>query len=150
MVRVDVPPDFSDKAVRFAGTPPNDDAQRLGAPRNEHIRVSDRNARDAVVREDSDGRYVAVPDYYAEKVREYFADEFGAEFDTDGGDETADTSDVDGPLPDADDTESAHWRTVTGAIGEGHYDDDLATVAENDGRESVQKAVVERRDELEG
>lgn len=161
--KIRVPDGFDEAEVRLAGVEPNENERRLGPPRNEHVRVDVRDPRDAQVREDDEGRYVGVRQDYVGPIAVYFAENYDVtiadvdtagvvdrdelatpDTDADGGSETADT---DGPLPDADDTADAHWRTVTGAIENGHYDGSLDTVAENDDRDSVQEAITARRED---
>lgn len=149
MPRVRVPDEFDKGVVELAGTEPNENEMRVGAPREADVRVSDRYPRNAVVREDEDGRYVGVPERHAGPVRQFFADEYDASYSGEDDDSGEDAPEVDdSPLPDADDTESGHWRTVTGAIAEGQYDGALDTVAENDERDSVQQAVSQRQEEV--
>lgn len=153
MAKVRVPPEFDRNTVVVIGTEPNDDGEYMGAPRSGDVRVDERYPRNATVREDAEGRYVGVPEAHVGPIREFFTEEFGAEYDdaADTDDESEGNAEGDtsaDALPDADATSDAHWRTVTGAIEEGAYDGDLDTVAENDGRESVQNAVEARREAL--
>lgn len=170
MVRIEVPDEHNRGHIAIAGTPPNESETRLGAPRVEDIRVSDRYPRDVQIRRDDDGqRYVGVKAEYAEKVRQFFADEYGVAYDDDGlitGDTTDepdpnepdttpdgesepndDADATDRPAP-PDDTGEAHWNAVVTAIKSGAYDDSLGAIEDNDDRQSVQNAVGERREVL--
>lgn len=168
MVRIEVPDDHDRGHIALAGTPPNASETRLGAPREEDIRVSDRYPRDVQIRRDEDGqRYVGVKAKYAGKIREFFAEKYSVAYDDDGlitGDttdepdpaetaegesETNDESEAtDRPAP-PDETETAHWNAVVTAIKSGAYDDSLGTLEDNDDRQSVQNAISERREVLD-
>ena len=163
MVDIEVPAAHDRGHVALAGTPPNESESYLGRPRVEDIRVPDRNPRDLTVRTREDGtRIVGVREQYAERVRAFFAEEYGVEYNGDGEitghvtpDDTStpddvtsdDTSGDNQPAP-ADNTSDAHWNAVVSAIEAGAYDDALGTVEANDDRQSVQQAIGERREVL--
>jgi hypothetical protein len=164
MTRIEVPEEHERGHIAFAGTEPNENETRVGAPRVADIRGSDRHPSDVAVRRDDDGTpYVGVPERYGEKVMDFFADEYGVKYNDDGEitgqatdepepsepegeSETPDTSDRPAE-PDA--TADAHWNAVVAAIESGAYDDSLGTVEDNDDRESVQNAISDRREVLD-
>ena len=155
MVRIEVPDAHDREVVALAGTPPNADETRIGAPREEDVRVSDRYPRDVQVRRDDDGtRYVGVSERHAEAVREFFVDTYGVTYDdgaiVETSTEDTDTTEsavtnTDRPAPPGE-TQDAHWNAVVAAIESGAYDDALDTVADTDDRQSVQDAIDNRRE----
>lgn len=156
MTRVEVPDAHDRGYVALAGTPPNESETYLGQPREEDIRVGERNPRDVQVRQDDDGtRYVGVKQQYADKVQSFFADEYGVEYEdghivgmqTDTTPDETPTSTTDRPAEPGE-TADAHWNAVVAAIESGAYDDSLDMVADSDDRESVQTAIAERREVL--
>ena len=152
MVRIEVPDAHERGVVVLAGTPPNANETRLGAPREEDVRVSERYPRDAQVRRDEDGtRYVGIKADHADAVQEFFTDTYGVTYN-DGeivATETATDTTEETPARDwpaePGETQDAHWNAVVAAIQSGAYDDHLDTVADTDDRQSVQDAIDERR-----
>lgn len=53
-------------------------------------------------------------------------------------------------MTDVDELTDEHWRTVVNAVEDGEADDRLDALEEADDRDSVQSAIDERRDELDG
>lgn len=141
MTRVSVPDDYDARDVPLPESGPIENLRNY-------------TGRVAQVREDSDGRYVGVPSHRADAVRAFLGTDEGdtsdseTADDSDGDTESSEDTDRRG-LPAPEDTADTHWQTVTGAIEEGAYDDVLDVVAEHESRESVLKAVAERRDELD-
>ena len=152
MVRIEVPDAHDRGVVVLAGTPPNANETRLGAPREEDVRVAERYPRDVQVRRDDDGtRYVGIKADHADAVLEFFADTYGVTYNGDGEiastettTDTDSTESPDRPAPPGE-TQDAHWNAVVAAIQSGAYDGHLDTVADTDDRQSVQDAIDERR-----
>lgn len=164
MVDIEVPADHDRGHVALAGTPPNENESYLGRPRVEDIRVPDRNPRDLTVRTREDGtRVVGVREQYADRVREFFAEEYGVAYSDDnkitgrvtsdttsgGNSATPDTTSGENQPAPAGDTSDAHWNAVVSAIEAGAYDDELDVVEANDDRQSVQQAIGERQEVTE-
>jgi hypothetical protein len=106
---VEVPDGHTRGHVALAGTPPNADETRIGPPREEDVRVSERYPRDVAVREREDGtRYVGVKQQYADAVMAWFAETYGVTYDDSG----AIVRDTD-PSPDADTDTSADTDAET-------------------------------------
>ena len=93
MVRISVPDAHPVDHVALEGTHPNESAMRVGAPRDAHVRIDANEDLTIQIREDEDGRYVGCRKQYADDVRDFFREEYGAEYDTDDG------GGEDGPTP---------------------------------------------------
>jgi hypothetical protein len=163
-MRIQVPDAHQREYVALAGTPPNANETRLGAPREEDVRVSERYPRNIQVRRTDDGqRYVGVNNNHAEKVLQFFEDEYGVVYDdgeivglqNDEPEATEPQSESKGKSTPAErpaepeNTADAHWNAVKTAIESGAYDDSLDTVAENDDRQSIQTAIEDRKEVLD-
>lgn len=84
-MQVEVPDSHERGHVALAGTPPNANETRIGPPRNEDVRVSERYPRDVAVRQRDDGtRYVGVKADHADAIMAFFAEEYGVTYDDDG------------------------------------------------------------------
>lgn len=159
-MRIQVPDAHEREYVALAGTPPNADETRIGSPREEDVRVSERYPRNIQVRRNQDGqRYVGVNNNHAEKVLQFFEEEYGVVYedgeivglqdDEPEATEPQSESETTERPAEPDETADAHWNAVKTAIESGAYDDSLDTVVENDDRQSIQTAIEDRQEVLD-